>query len=214
MNSDLVSYYRDRGKEYEKVYHKPERQNELLLVEQILQDIFRDKKVFEIACGTGFWTQKISETAKSILATDINDTVIGIAKSKHYSRANVDFKVADLFQLKEPDKRESLFGGFIWSHIKLQDISHFIESCNNVVESSGAVVFIDNNYVEGSSLPITETDSFGNTYQARKLEDGRTHKVVKNFPTREFIQQTLAGKVNDIDFLSFQYYWILKYKTY
>lgn len=27
MNTDLVSYYKDRAKEYEKIYYKSERQN-------------------------------------------------------------------------------------------------------------------------------------------------------------------------------------------
>ena len=81
MNSDIVSYYRDRAKEYEKIYSKPERQSDLLLAEQILKDTFAYKDVFEIACGTGYWTQKISATAKNILATDINNTVIEVAKS-------------------------------------------------------------------------------------------------------------------------------------
>ncbi len=66
MNSDMVSYYKDRANEYEKIYSKPERQNDLLLAGQILQDIFHDKEVFEIACGTGYWTEKISKTAHSI----------------------------------------------------------------------------------------------------------------------------------------------------
>ena len=68
MNSDIVSYYKDRAKEYEKIYSKPERQNDLLLAEQILRDTFADKDVFEIACGTGYWTQKLSATAKNIIA--------------------------------------------------------------------------------------------------------------------------------------------------
>jgi hypothetical protein len=53
MNSNIVSYYRHRANEYEKIYSKPERQNDLLQAAHILQDVFRDKNVFEIACGTG-----------------------------------------------------------------------------------------------------------------------------------------------------------------
>lgn len=135
MNSDMVSYYKDRAQEYEIIYTKPERQNDLLLVEQFLQDIFLNKKIFEIACGTGYWTQKISKTAHSILATDINDTVIEVAKSKKYSPATVDFKIADIFHLNETNKHESLFGGFIWSHIPLQDLNEFININNSLVST-------------------------------------------------------------------------------
>ncbi len=213
MNSDIVSYYKDRAKEYEKIYSKPERQSDLLLAEQILQDIFSDKGVFEIACGTGFWTQKISATAKTILASDINDTVIEIAKSKNYSPAKVDFQTADIFDLTNINKNESLFGGFIWSHIKLQDLNNFIDKVNNLVQSGGTIVFIDNKYVEGSNLSVTDKDDFGNTYQTRALENGTTHKVLKNFPTETFIQKLLTGRAADINFINLKYYWILTYKN-
>ncbi|MDQ2720223.1 MAG: class I SAM-dependent methyltransferase [Bacteroidota bacterium] len=212
MNSDMVSYYKDRAKEYERIYSKPERQKDLLLAGQLLQDIFCGKEVFEIACGTGYWTEKISKTAHSILATDINDTVIEVAKSKEYSPALVNFQIADIFNMTKIIKHDSLFGGFIWSHIKLQDLNNFIDITNRLVKGDGTIVFMDNNYVEGSNLPITETDNLGNTYQTRKLDNGTTHKVLKNFPTKNFIQQLLADKLNNIDFISLQYYWILKYK--
>jgi 2-polyprenyl-3-methyl-5-hydroxy-6-metoxy-1,4-benzoquinol methylase len=213
MNSDIVSYYKDRAKEYEKIYSKPERQSDLLLAGQILLDIFADKNVFEIACGTGYWTQKISVTAKTILATDINDTVIEIAKYKNYSPAKVDFHTADIFDLTNTNKNESLFGGFIWSHIKLQDLNNFIDAVNNLVQSGGTIVFMDNKYVEGSNLPVTDKDNSGNTYQTRTLENGSTHKVLKNFPTETFIQQLLTDRAADINFINLQYYWILTYKN-
>ena len=214
MNSDMVSYYKDRANEYEKIYNKPERQSDLVLATQILQEIFRDKEVFEMACGTGYWTDKISRTAHSILATDINDTVIEVARSKEYSPAKVAFQIADIFNLTGNIKHESLFAGFIWSHIKLQDLNNFIDITNRLVKSDATVVFMDNNYVRGSNLPITDTDRFGNTYQKRELSNGTTHKVLKNFPTKNFIQQLLAGKVRDINFIDLKYYWILKYKNF
>jgi len=113
MNSDAVLYYKERAKEYEKIYSKSERQSDLLIAEQILQNTFADHDVFEIACGPGYWTEKISATAKNILATDINDAVIEVAKSKRYSRVKVHFQTADIFSLTNITKHESLFGGFI-----------------------------------------------------------------------------------------------------
>ena len=213
MNTDLVSYYKDRAKEYERIYSKPERQEELLLAAKLLQDIFSSKRVFEIACGTGYWTEIISKTANSILATDINETVIELAKSKTYYPAKVNFQTVNIFDLHTLDRYESLFGGFIWSHIKLQDLNRFISIINSQVERGGTVGFIDNSYVEGSNLPVTETDEFGNTYQTRTLENGTVHKVIKNFPSESFITQLLMDKVSDFNFVNLQYYWILTYKV-
>lgn len=89
MNTDIISYYKQRANEYETVYHKPERQHDLIQASKILQEIFVDKNVLEIACGIGYWTEVIAKTAHSILANDINETVLYIAKTKYYSLQRV-----------------------------------------------------------------------------------------------------------------------------
>lgn len=213
MNTDLIKYYKDRAKEYETIYLKPERQDDLKNVTALLQNIFTNKTVFEIACGTGFWTEKIAQTASAVFATDINKTVIDVAEQKQYTKNNVKFGLADIFNLSNNIKHESLFGGFIWSHIKLQDLDKFLNTIDNLTLPGGTVVFIDNHFVEGSNHPIANTDQDGNTFQSRKLEDGTTHLVLKNFPTESFLQTTLADISTDFQFINFKYFWVLTYKT-
>jgi SAM-dependent methyltransferase len=202
----MVAYYRDRAKEYETIYSKPERQHDLLIASGILQDFFRGKQVIELACGTGYWTEKISRTAKSVVATDINQAVIEIAKTKNYFPAVVHFQREDFFSMPENHNHESLFGGFVWSHILLQDLEDFIGKVTSLVIPGGILVFMDNNFVEGSSLPVTETDIFGNTYQERKLGDGSKHTVVKNFPSATFLKLALAERATDIRVINLEYY--------
>src|SRR5688572_5301225 len=113
MNEDMVKYYRDRAQEYERIYHKPERQEDIRAGGQRLKEIFKGKSVLEIACGTGFWTEFISESADFVLATDVNQTVIDIAQSKGMDKRRVEFKVADLYTFKPEQFSDSLFGGFI-----------------------------------------------------------------------------------------------------
>ena len=213
MNKDLVEYYKERAKEYEKIYEKPERQEELDRATKILQEIFFDKEVLELACGTGYWTERIAKTARSILATDINEAVIDIARQKIFSKASVNFQVQDIFNLTPEYKYDSLFAGFIWSHIRLQDLDNFLSVVHNCVNPGGTIVFMDNNFVADSSRPITETDKQNNTYQARKLENGKDYLVLKNFPTQAAIRETLGDKARDITFHSLKYYWLVTYKA-
>ncbi|MEJ8803709.1 class I SAM-dependent methyltransferase [Pontibacter sp. H249] len=213
MNTDLVLYYKERAQEYEQVYQKPERQEELQQLTKLLQNTFKDKTVFEIACGTGYWTERIAETAHYILATDVNEAVLEVARAKVYPNENVSYKQADLFKLSQLAKYESLFGGFIWSHVKLQELPKFLCIINSCVNPGGTVVLIDNNYVEGSSLPITHQDEQGNTYQTRTLRNSTEHRVLKNFPEEEQLYKLLKGLANDIKLTTFKHYWMITYTT-
>lgn len=210
MNKDLIEYYKERAKEYEQIYSKPERQEDLKRVAEILQEFYSGKSLVEIACGTGYWTERIAETARSIIATDINDSVLEVARSKSYINNNVTFKNQDLFSLNPDKKYENLFGGFIWSHILLQEFDEFILKVNGMIKENGTIIFIDNNYVEGSSSKITYTDEFSNTFQTRNLQDGSTHLVLKNFPDENFVLSKIQGK--KIDFINLKYYWIVIYR--
>ena len=42
---------------------------------------FAGAKVFEVACGTGYWTEVLARSAASVFATDINDEVLAVARS-------------------------------------------------------------------------------------------------------------------------------------
>ncbi|HTA82951.1 MAG TPA: class I SAM-dependent methyltransferase [Bacteroidia bacterium] len=210
MNNDLVAYYAERAKEYEKIYDKPERQGDLKALSNLVQTIFAAKDVFEIACGTGYWTQHIAKTADSVLATDINQAVIDIAETKAYEKNNVTFEVADIYKYRG-QQFSSLFGGFIWSHIKIQEVSDFIETVHRFVKPGGLVVFADNNYVEDSSRPISYTDEYGNAYQERELENGNKYSVIKNFPSESLFFKLLKERAEGIKYISLKYYWIVCY---
>ncbi len=70
MNEDIIKYYKERAREYEKIYFKPERQDDLRSVTAIVQNTFSGKNTVEIACGTGFWTKRIAKKRKSSLAAE------------------------------------------------------------------------------------------------------------------------------------------------
>ena len=209
MNTDLVTYYKNRANEYEKIYALPERQEELAAATDILQNLFKDKEVVEIACGTGYWTERIAKTARSIFATDINQNVIDIAEGKNYHPCEVTFAAADLFQFQPSKKYETLFAGFIWSHVLLQDLDRLVQIASGLVVPGGRLVFMDNNYVADSNRPLTHKDEAGNTFQTRKLEDGSEHLVLKNFPAEAFLREKWKGIAADIELFNFKYYWIL-----
>ena len=106
------------------------------------------------------------------------------------------------------------FAGFWWSHLhRGEQLSRFLNVLHAKLQPGALVVFIDNRYVAGSSLPITREDAEKNTYQSRRLRDGSDHEVLKNFPEEAELRRILQGRGNTIDFRWLTYYWCLSYKT-
>ena len=76
------------------------------------------------------------------------------------------------------------------------------------LDPGARVVFMDNRYVEGSSTPVTRRDAEGNGYQTRRLGDGTTHEVLKNFPTAGQMEKRLGRYGSEVRFTNYQYYWM------
>jgi 2-polyprenyl-3-methyl-5-hydroxy-6-metoxy-1,4-benzoquinol methylase len=210
MNLEIIRYYKERANEYEEIYQKAERQRDLSSASDILKEVFFGKDVIEIACGTGYWTERIAVTAASVHAIDINQSMIDVARTKSYKNPNVSFEVIDLFAFQPTQKYDALFGGFIWSHIQVEQLDNFIETCTKMVKKGGCITFMDNNYVPGSSSSIARRDTGGNTYQTRILKNGEQYEILKNFPTESLIRQIAASKSLAIQFANLEYYWVLQ----
>ena len=212
-NTSLVDYYARRAGEYERLYEKPERQADLMALRQFCARTAVGHHVLEIACGTGYWTQTASQTAKSILATDINPEMLEIARSKPYE-CEVQFQQADAFNL-DPLAGNHFTAGMAmawWSHLRKSRIKEFLDGYHRLFSRGALLVFMDNRFVPGSNLPISRTDEEGNTYQLRRLADGSTHEILKNFPTEIDMRNLLAGSVVDFNWKQLPYYWVLTYK--
>lgn len=208
---EQILYYEKRANEYDAVYLKPERQEDLRQLKNLLVAEFADLNLVEIACGTGYWTKILAQKAKSIIASDINEAVLKIANQRAYGSCEVHFSQVDMNALVlQKDEFEGLFGGFIWSHILKEELTGFLERCLAQIAIGGKLIFIDNKYVKGSSTPIHRTDEKGNTFQKRKLQSGSTFEVIKNFPTSTEVKRTVEGLGHQFEWIDLPYYWMIK----
>lgn len=214
---DLKQYYRERAGEYESLYDNPERQDDLVKLEEYLCEKLAGRRVLEVACGTGYWTERVSDAAESVLAVDAAPEMLEIARSKHYPGKNVSFAVADVFDMRQAAGITSeapfsaALGEFWWSHVPGQHLEDFLCMLHTLLSVEAVVCFCDNRYVEGSSTPISHEDSFGNTYQLRRLSNGHTYSVIKNFPTSVELREVLSGLAKTVEIREFAYYWAVTY---
>jgi demethylmenaquinone methyltransferase/2-methoxy-6-polyprenyl-1,4-benzoquinol methylase len=214
MKDDMVGYYARRAAEYERVYAKPERQSDIREFRQLLSTLFLGRDLIEVSCGTGYWTEVIAPGARSVTACDINEAVLAIARAKDWSNSRVEFHRADSYALPDFGRTFSGgFSGFWWSHIPKERMSSFLVGFHALLAKGALVAFVDNRYVEGSSTAICRTDSGGNTFQSRRLDDGSVHEVLKNFPSKGEIEAALGGMAASIDIRFLEYYWLVSYRV-
>ncbi len=212
MSLEMKDYYAARAKEYDKIYAKPERQQDLRAIEQWLPTKFADAEVLEVAAGTGYWTQFIAPVAKRMLALDASQETFSIAKTRA-GCAGVDWVVGDAYQMPlAGQKFDAVFAGFWFSHIPLEKLPAYLKYLNGFLKPGARVIFLDNLYVEGNSTPLSERDAAGNTYQTRPLADGSTHKVLKNYPTELELSDLVSSFSRQFSYTTWQYYWAFDYR--
>jgi len=209
----LRQYYAARAREYESIYEKSERQPDLRKLERLLPDMLAGRRVLELACGTGYWTQFLIRKARSTVAVDASTETLALAAAKALPPERVELRVADVYALpQELGLFDGAFAGFWWSHVPVREQPRFVESLDRRLAAGGRVVLLDNHYVEGSSTSISHRDEDGNSYQKRRLADGSEHTVLKNFPTEAELNAAIGEFGRNSQFVRLEYYWVFIYE--
>jgi demethylmenaquinone methyltransferase/2-methoxy-6-polyprenyl-1,4-benzoquinol methylase len=216
-DAGLRRYYAERAAVYEAIYAKPERQADLRTMEAWLPGPFTGRSVLEIACGTGWWTPHGARAARRWLATDANEETLAIARTKPVPPGIVEFHTLDAYTLDgiEPGRFDAAFAGFWWSHVPLARLADWLRTLHERLAPGAVVVMMDNLYVPGSSTPISRRDNEGNTWQARRLPDGRVHEVLKNFPDEHgagAAVRAAAPGASDLRWHTWAHFWALSYR--
>ncbi|MFC5472534.1 class I SAM-dependent methyltransferase [Paraherbaspirillum soli] len=209
IKNEMVAYYAKRAANYEAIYQRPERQDELLMLQVRVQELLENHDVLELACGTGFWTEQIAASAKSVLALDINPEMIALAQAKNLPSDKVRFALGDASQLQVEQKFSACFLGFWWSHVGRQEQVRFLAQLREKLGPDTLLVMVDNSYVDDGRKPIASTDADGNTYQILTAPDGERYEIMKNFPTDSALRKKLAPATRELRILRLEYYWLL-----
>ena len=145
IDTPLTNYYSARAREYEQVYSKPERQADIGRLHSLLPGFVADRRVLEVACGTGYWTRFLIREAKSVVAVDSSSATLEIAVEKDWPPGRVNFRVGDAYDLAEDlGTFDAAFAGFWWSHIPVRDRRAFLKSLDQRLLVGAKVVLLDN----------------------------------------------------------------------
>ena len=188
MTDDLlaeqVGYYRRRASEYDATAYgdvaaaRPR-------IARLVAELAPHGRVLEIACGTGLWTEALAGSVDSVLAIDAAPEAVALAGERVRS-ANVSFEVADVFTWTTDDRFDTIFFSAWLSHVPRDRFEQFWQILRPLLVADGRVLFIDEH------VDVRDKESYvADGVVERRLEDGRTYRIVKNFVEPRALRERL-----------------------
>lgn len=174
---------------------------------------FTAKRTIDVACGTGSWTACILQTAAGVVGVDINESMLEIARR----RPGVNgcrFVIGDAYALSdELGIFEAAFVGFWLSHVSRSRVPQFLLSLHRRLAPGATVLIVDNSEALCRTIPISDRDAEGNTFQIRQLADGSSFRVLKNFPTEVELAAATAPFGANPNFRKLEHFWAFSYES-
>jgi demethylmenaquinone methyltransferase/2-methoxy-6-polyprenyl-1,4-benzoquinol methylase len=210
VEHNMEAYYRARAPEYEQIYYRDDaaRRSAIDAEANRLTALVAGKDVLELACGTGYWTEVMSRTARSIVASDVSPEMIAQARRKR-CQCPVTFVAADMFAADFGARQFALVAlGFWYSHQPKQEFEALYRVLDRPLKPAGLIWMIDNNPpAEG---PINESvgrDEFGNNFKRRRLDNGGEYVILKNYFSQEDLEELLGRRYRLESLVYGQHYW-------
>jgi 2-polyprenyl-3-methyl-5-hydroxy-6-metoxy-1,4-benzoquinol methylase len=184
--AEQIDYYRRRADEYD-VTAYGDVEAARAHIARLVAQMRPTGRVLEIACGTGLWTEALARLADTVTAIDAAPEVVEIARERVRS-ANVRFEVVDVFSW-QPDSRFDVIFFSAWlSHVPTSRLDQFWRALRTLLAEDGRVLFLDEHVDERAK----ESYVPGRTeIVERRLRDGSTFHIVKNFVDPEELELQL-----------------------
>ncbi len=218
--SEQLRYYRERAGEYDEWFLRNGRYNhgskentrwfrEIRFLEKKLDEFGPGGRILEIACGTGFWTQKLLQYSDDITALDASEEVIILNREKCKPH-QPDYIVADIFSWKPIESYDVVFFSFWLSHVPPGLFADFWKLVRGCLAERGRVFFIDSSssqkhYTRVHKLPRPSRNEY---IVGRRLNSGRTFRIIKVRFEPEVLAERLGELGWNISVLKTQEYFI------
>lgn len=207
MIAEMNRYYDARAPWHDQYMGYQSNRGMEKLLEPIIssvENMICKKRVLEIACGTGNWTQVLAKRATSVTAVDISPKALEIAREKIQKYDNVTLMVDDAYKLdKVMGPFDTVFAVDWWSHIPKQAVPLFLKALKTKLQAEAVSIFIDMSFSEHFRQFPCYYDKDDNRISVRKLPDGSEFKVIKNFPGEAELRKVLADHFASIEYYEF-----------
>jgi 2-polyprenyl-3-methyl-5-hydroxy-6-metoxy-1,4-benzoquinol methylase len=185
-------YYRERASEYDEWFYRLGRYDrgqewnqrwfdEVKILQKAVSRLGSLGSILELACGTGIWTKALTAMTGDLTAIDASPEVIEINRGK-IGRSSIMYLRCDIFEWQPERQYDLVFFAFWLSHVPPGQLAVFLKTVHSAVKPGGHVFAIDSRPYEQSA---------DQTYQTRKLKDGREFRIVKIYYDPSTLKATL-----------------------
>ncbi|HEX6544478.1 MAG TPA: class I SAM-dependent methyltransferase [Ktedonobacterales bacterium] len=147
--------------------------------------------VLELASGTGLWTQRLVQSARTLTAVDSSPEVHAINQER-LGAAPVRYLVADLFHWQPDRQYDTIFFSFWLSHVPPERLESFWTLVRSALAPGGRVFFVDALYDETSTAKDHQLEGPDAHAVTRRLNDGKEYRIVKVFYRPDDLTQRLT----------------------
>jgi len=189
--SEQIAYYRARASEYDEWFLRQGRYDygpehtrqwfaEVGEVARALDEFNPGGHVLELACGTGWWTERLVRYAASLTAVDASPEVLALNRAR-LGEAKVRYVQADLFAWTPDTQYDVVFFSFWLSHVPPERFAYFWNLVRSCLVAGGRFFLVDSARNPTSSARDQALPSAESTLSHRRLNDGREFDIVKVF---------------------------------
>ncbi|KQQ88922.1 class I SAM-dependent methyltransferase [Massilia sp. Leaf139] len=209
-NQQVAKYYALLGEALEDKYLEPDMDEDIDDMSIHLGNLLAGHTVLELGCGTGFWTEVVAESALSVLAVDINASLVDIARARPMAEDKVRFRVADALGLPEDiGKFSAVLVSFLWAHLNKKEQEQLLATLKKRLGKDVLLVILDDSFVEGFSETIARTDADGTTYEILTTPDGERFELPKSYQSDSALRKRLGNVGKEIKIERVEFFWIL-----
>ena len=179
------------------------------------QAAMRNRRVLEIASGTGTATREIAVTAASVTGVEIAPNMLRIARESD-NPANVTYQAGDAFDLEALNPGKRFNGGFAAGFFHVCPSSRYDEFLAGFHArlEKGAIVFMRSSRPTSPDAVsrLFRVEGHADQYMTRQLSDGSEYVMVENDPSEDEFRRVFEPWSKNLQVHVGNYWWWIRYE--
>ena len=142
----------------------------------VAKELCRNKKVLDIACGEGYGSDILSQTASSVYGVDISEEAVLHAQNK-YQKDNLSFRTGSVAEISFDDESFDVVISFeTIEHVSEELQIKFLDEIKRVLKKDGLLMMSS-----PDKMYYSDMTDFKNIYHVKELYEEEFYALLKKY---------------------------------